>query len=732
MNLISGSPFLIYSFFCSHFINLCTIQNEMYDKDQQSLLQKSSSQLIKNIEQIGVEQIDELRSVLVYHEWRYYVLNQPLISDFEYDSLYKRLESIEKEHPDQIKPDSPTQRVSSDLSSDFPSVPHLTPMLSLGNSYNLEDLRDFDTQIKKMGQLDGEEKVEYNVEPKFDGGSIALVFENDLLTRGATRGNGTMGEDITANTRTIQSIPLKANFSKYNIAKAELRGEVLIRKDVFKKLNEEREKEGQPLFANPRNSATGGLRMKDPKEASKRGLVAFVYQLGFAESSSGENILPGLKTHSRSIDLLGEVGFKIPTSQSKVCNGIEEVFDFCKLWEQKREGYDYEIDGMVIKVNSLALQDKCGFTSHHPRWAIAFKFKAKQATSKLLDVEYQVGKIGSITPVAKIQPVALAGVTISSISLHNQEFIESKDLRIGDQVLVERAGDVIPYIVKSLEDARTGDEQKIIFPTACPSCETNLIKEEGEAAWRCPNYNCEAQVIQRMIHHVSKDAMDIDGFGKSYVERFQKQGWLNNLADIYKLNYGAISHLDGFGKKSADKIKDSIERAKKNPIHRLLFSLSIHHLGKKVSKILAENINHVLELKNWTLEELTNIKDVGPVVAENVIAFFSSPENEALLIELESLGVNMIQTDEDRPVQVAEDAPLNGKSILFTGTLVTMGRKEAQEKAVAAGARNVSAVSSKLDILVAGAKAGSKLKKAKALGTVEIITEEEFAQIINK
>jgi len=534
----------------------------MYSERQQKKLVSSSSSLIKKIDSLNLSNIDELRAVLVFHEWRYSVLNQPLITDFDFDHLYKALEKIETEHPAEIKPDSPTQRVSNDLTEDFESVPHLIPMLSLGNSYNLEDLQDFDTQIKKLGMLGEGDDVEYMVEPKFDGGSIALVYENDLLVRGATRGNGTKGEEITANTRTIQSIPLKANFSSKGIQKAEVRGEVLIQKDNFGKINERRAKAGNALFANPRNAATGGLRMKDPREVTKRGLVAFIYQLGYGSDDAGKNVLDQFKQHSESMELLNQIGFKVPKLESKVCKNIREVNAFCEAWEAKREDYEYEIDGMVIKVNNLALQEKCGYTSHHPRWAIAYKFKAKQATSKLINVEYQVGKVGSITPVAKIEPVALAGVTISSISLHNEEFIHSKDIRIGDQVLVERAGDVIPYIVKSLEDARTGEEQVIKFPTNCPSCETVLIRAEGEAAWRCPNFSCEAQVVQRMIHHVSKDAMDIDGFGKSYVERFSKMNYLKNLADIYQLPYAAIARLEGFGTRSADKLEKAIQEMK--------------------------------------------------------------------------------------------------------------------------------------------------------------------------
>ena len=708
----------------------------MYSQQEQRQLAERSKQLLSKTDPLDKvepqEHVTTLHQLINYHEWRYYVLNDPVISDYEYDQLYKQLEALEEQYPQLITADSPTQRVSNDLTSTFPAVPHLTPMLSLANSYNADDLNEFDEQIKKLTGLPEDAAIEYCVEPKFDGGSIALVYEQDQLSRAATRGNGTLGEEMTTNARAIRSIPLRASFSSKNIATVELRGEVLIRKDIFKKMNEARQAEGLPLFANPRNTASGGLRMKDPKEVAKRGLVAFIYQLGYAVDAQGRNVIPALDTHDNGIELLDQLGFKVPRKERKVCKNIQEVIDFCEEWQEKRESYPYEIDGMVVKVNSLELQERSGFTSHHPRWAIAFKFKAKQATSKLLKVDYQVGKIGSITPVAKIEPVQLAGVTVSSISLHNEDFINSKDIRIGDTVLVERAGDVIPYIVKSMEELRDGSEQPIEFPTHCPSCATPLVRPEHEAAWRCVNPDCEAQVLQRMIHHVSKDAMDIDGFGKSYVERFYELGWIKSIADIYRLDYEKVAELEGFGQKSAENLKRAIDTAKQNPIHRLLHSLSIHHLGKKVSKLLAASIEHVLELKNWTIEDYTNIKDVGPVVAENVIAFFDSEHNIELLQEMETLGVNMQQTDADRPRAVSEDAPLSGKSILFTGTLNQLGRKEAQEKAAAAGARNVSAVSGKLDILVVGEKAGSKLKKAQALGSVQILTEEQFIELINR
>ncbi len=705
----------------------------MFSAKEQKQKYEQSKSFLKS-ESVSPLDIETLRELLKFHEWKYYVQNDPVLSDFEYDHLYKKLEQIEFDNPSLVTPDSPTQRVASDLNEDFAPVAHTVPMLSLGNSYNAEDLYDFDKQIKKLINLDPDTEIEYCIEPKFDGGSIALVYENDLLVRGATRGNGTMGEEMTPNAKAIPSIPLKAEFSKLGIVKAELRGEALIRKDNFEKINKERAKNGENLFANPRNAATGGLRMKDPNETRKRGLEAFIFQLGYAVDANGVDMLPTLKTHDKGIETMGELGFKIPISQRKVVKNIKGAIDFCAEWEAKRDDYEYEIDGMVVKVNDLELQERSGYTAHHPRWAIAFKFKAKQATTKMINIEYQVGKVGSITPVAKLDPVHIAGVTVSSVSLHNEEFITSKDLRIGDTVVVERAGDVIPYIVKSLADLRDGSEEPVRFPEFCPINHTEnkvaLLKEGSEAAWRCPNCVCGAQDLQKIIFHVSKVAMDIDGFGKSYVERFHEEGWLHDISDAYNLEYDKIAQLEGFGERSAAKLELAIEKAKQNPIHKLLHSLSIHHLGKKASKLIAQEIKHVLDLRTWNEEDFTNIKDIGPVVAKNVIEYFSIPANIEMLEKMESYGVNLTQTEKDRPVKVADDAPLAGKTILFTGTLQKMGRKEAQELAVKNGAKNISAVSGNLDILVAGEKAGSKLKKATALGTVQILSEDEFLTLI--
>ncbi len=671
-----------------------------------------------------------LVDVLKFHEYKYYVENNPLISDYEYDKLFTLLVKIEQFHRDWIREDSPTQRVGSDITDYFEEVKHVVPMLSLANSYNAEDLREFDAQVKRFCELEPGMEIEYCVEPKFDGGSISLLYEKDKLIRGATRGNGIVGEDITRNIRVIRSVPLKADFHTKNIYLAELRGEALMHKEKFRTINKQRAEEGLSLFANPRNAATGALRMKDPRAVDKRQLDLMVFQLGYAVDATGTSLLESFETHYKCLNYAAEIGFRVALDIVKVFDNIDGVIAYCKFMEEEvRDNYPYELDGAVVKVNRLDLQEKAGSTMHHPRWAIAYKFKAKQATTRLEEVDFQVGRTGVITPVAKVSPVPIAGVTISSISLHNADFIREKDLRLGDMVLIERAGDVIPYIVKSLPELRDGKEREILFPKHCPSCNTVLVKED--AAWRCPNYkNCPDQIIQRLIHHVSKDAMNIEGLGASTIRRFYGLGWLRNYADLYRLDYSSIAELEGFGSKSALNIKTSVDAAKSNAIHRLLYGLSIHHLGKKASQLIAERIGNIFELQQWSQEEFERIPDVGPVIGLNVRQWFQEEDNVRVLYEMAELGVNMNQTEEDKPLEVEESAPLYGKTILFTGKLEHMTRKTAQKMAQKAGAKLISAVSSNLDILVVGEKAGSKLTKAKALGIVEIWTEKQFAKTV--
>jgi len=682
----------------------------------------------------SIEEIQRLRDEIRYHEKKYYVDNEPEIADGRYDQLVNNLKAVENKYPELITADSPTQRVASDLNPEMDAVPHIVSMLSLDNAYNGDDLRKFDEQIRKLAGLSEQVQIQYCVEPKFDGGSVAMIYRDDLFDRGATRGNGQMGEVITTNLKTLPSIPLRAKFSNRSIQTAEIRGEAVIRRSTFDKVNAARAAQGKTLFANPRNAATGGLRMKNPNDTRERGLEVFAFQLGHAEGAEGHSILDQIDNHFDQLVLLKEMGFKVHNLDEVLCHSINEVINRVQLWEKNRDDYPYEIDGAVIKVNSTKIQKLCGSTGHHPRWAIAFKFKAKQVVSTLLDVEYQVGKIGSITPVAKVEPVHVAGVIVSSISLHNEDFIKERDLHLGDKVLIERAGDVIPYIVKAVESVRTGDETPIVFPTQCPidaSAGVKLVRAEGEAAWRCPSCICGAQDLERIVFHVSKVAMNIDGFGRAYVERFYEIGQLKDIADVYNLDYDVIQGLEGFGVKSVQKLQAAIEKAKKNPLSKLLHSLSIHHLGKKASQLIAQQIESIYDLVDWDEENYTAIKDIGPVVAQNVQAYFSHYEHVEMIKRMESYGVNITQTEEDKPIEVADDAPLKDKTILFTGSLQEMTRNEAKQMAIVAGAKPLSAVSANLDILVVGEKAGSKLKKAQAIGTVTIWTEKEFLEHLN-
>jgi DNA ligase (NAD+) len=693
----------------------------MYSKEQTRKLQSETSLFLKK-KNIVATDLEQLRQVLRFHEYRYYILNDPLISDFEYDQLYKTLEKIEAENPKLITRDSPTQRVAKGLTKEFPTVQHLVPMLSLDNSYNSEDLFDFD---RKVRELTGEEKIEYCVEPKFDGASISLIYDNDLLVRGATRGDGVEGDEITTNIRQIKSLPLSAKFSEYSLQQVEIRGEVLINKNNFTRYNEQLMEQGIPPLANPRNAAAGTLRIKDPSEVSKRNLEAFVYHISYF-TTKGKKHVEELKHHATSIDLLWNLGFRSPEKEKKVVKGIEGVIRYCNEYEEKRDDLPYEIDGMVIKVNDVTLQEKMGMTSHHPRWAIAYKFKARQATSKLTGVEFQVGRTGAVTPVAKLEPVAVGGVTVSSISIHNEEYIKEKDLRIGDSVLIERAGDVIPQIVKSLTELRTGKERKIHFPDHCPVCKSKLFKEEEEAVWRCTNIECPAQVVERIIHFTSKDAMDIRGFGDANVRKFFDLGLLKDIPGIYELDYDKISSLEGFGQKSIDNLQKAISHSKNQPLHRLIYALGIRFVGETTAKTLANSIKHLLDLKDYSEEDLQSLEDVGPKVGGSIYHFFRNKDNIKMIHELERLGLKLKNEKKD----LAKGGNLSGQTFLFTGTLPTLKRSDAETMVENNGGEILSGVSSKLNYLVVGEDAGSKLDKAKKLNTVKIISEEEFLKII--
>lgn len=699
----------------------------MYTKEQTRELQKLTNELLNKPEKqiISEKEIGELRDVLKFHEYRYYILNDPLISDFEYDRLYKSLEKLESDDAGLITPDSPTQRVAKGLTKEFPTVQHLVPMLSLDNSYNSEDLLDFD---RKARELTGLDEIEYCVEPKFDGSSISLIYENDLLVRGATRGDGVEGDDVTTNIKQIRSIPLSAKFSTYNLQQIEIRGEVLINKNNFQKYNQQLAEQGLAPLANPRNAAAGTLRIKDPTEVAKRNLEAFVYHVSYYSTEKGKKAPAELATHSGSLSMLWELGFRSPEQEKKIFKGIDKVISYCNDFEETRDDLPYEIDGMVIKVNDIALQEKMGMTSHHPRWAIAYKFKARQATTELLNIEFQVGRTGAVTPVAKLKPVAVGGVTVSSISVHNEEYIKEKDLRIGDTVLIERAGDVIPQIVKSLTDARKGDEKKIHFPKNCPVCDSKLYKEEEEAVWRCTNIDCPAQVVERIIHFVSKDAMDIRGFGDANVRKFFELGLLKDIPGIYTLDFEVLSGMEGFGQKSIENLQQAIHNSKSQPLHRLIYALGIRFVGETTAKTLAQAVTHLLDFKKFSEEDLKQLEDVGPKVAGSIHHFFSNKNNIHMLEELEKRGLQLKNIKKE----FHRGGNLKGQTFLFTGTLPTLKRNEAEAIVEENGGQVLSGVSAKLNYLVVGEDAGSKLEKAKKINTVHIISEEEFLQMAGK
>jgi len=706
----------------------------MYTRQDEKNLYEQAKHLIAHTSADYKQEMEDLRKVINYADWKYYVQDEPVFSDFEYDTLFKKLKALEEKYPEQVTADSPTQRVAEGLSERFPSVSHLVPMLSLDNTYNAEDLRDWDTRCRELA---GDSEIEYCVEPKYDGASISLIYEDDKLIRGATRGDGVMGEEITINIRQIKAIPLSVALSKDGIKQVEIRGEVLIHKKVFEEFNRQRAAEGLAPLANPRNAASGTLRMLDPKEVRKRGLTAILYHISDYTLVKGEHRPEELGKHYSSIKWLYGLGFPTPVKEMKVFKSIDDVVAYCHDFEQHRDDLAFEVDGLVIKVNDIQLQDKMGMTTHHPRWAVAYKFKARQATSKLRKVEFQVGRTGSITPVAKIDPVPLGGVTVTSISLFNEDVVREKDLHIGDTVLVERAGDVIPYIVKPLSELRTGHEKKIEFPTHCPVCGEKLERQQDEAAWRCINISCPAQVVERMMHFASKDAMDIRNLGEANVRKFYELGLLKNIPGIYHLDWDAIQKLEGFGEKSINNLKQAIENSKQQPLNRLIYGLGIRYVGETTAKTLANAVSNILDFyflnpnndSNGLEEWLISLEDIGPKVATSVADFFKTRENKHMLEQLIESGINMSNYHKSHK-QTA--GALSGKTFLFTGSLSHFKRSDAETIVEEKGGSLLSGVSSKLNYLVVGEDAGSKLEKAKKLGTVTILTEQEFLELVKE
>ncbi len=696
------------------------------EKEKERLYIEKSKEIIKKLNidpksaskiELSKEQAKELapilRQLINYHDYRYYVLNSPVISDYEYDTLYKLLQRIESLYKDLITEDSPTQRVPSDVLDSFKEVKHLSPMLSLDNTYSEEDLIDWDRRVK---ELTSKEEIEYVVEPKYDGAGISLVYEDDILVRGATRGDGEKGEDITLNIKTIKTIPLRANFKAFGIKKVEIRGEVLITKEEFRKMNEKRLEEGLSPFANPRNAAAGSLRILDPKEVAKRPLIALVYQITYVEGKKP-------KTHYEGIKILHEIGFKTPFNELKLCKNIDEVIKVAKEWEEKRDALDFEIDGLVVKVNDLSLYDELGFTSHAPRWAVAYKFKPRQATTRVINVVFSVGRVGTITPIAKLEPVNLGGVTISSVSLFNEDFIKEKDIHIKDLVVIERAGEVIPYVASVVKEARPKDAIPIVFPKTCPSCGSPIVRLPTEAAYRCLNISCPAQVVLRIKHFASKDAMDIEGLGEATANLLYKASLVKDVGDIYYLKYSDIIRLPNFAEKSARNLLNAIENSKNRGLHKVIYGLGIRYVGEVTAKKLAQKAKDIYKLASMSEEELTSIEDIGPVVARSIREFFKLEQNMNVIKKLDKAGVRLSYEE-------VKENVLNGKSFVITGALKCCSREEAFEIIEKLGGQASNSVSTKTDYLIVGEDPGSnKLSKARKYGIKEI-SEEEFLQMI--
>jgi DNA ligase (NAD+) len=654
------------------------------------------------------KQIKKLQEEINQHNYKYYVENNPVISDYEFDQLLKKLEKLESEFPDLITPDSPTQRVGETPLEGFKTVEHKVPMLSLANTYTYDELREFDERVKKnVGD------VEYAVEPKIDGAGVALLYENGILIRGSTRGDGVSGDEITQNLKTIRSIPLKLRTTK--IKNIEVRGEVYMSIEGFKKYNKEQSKIGGVVFANPRNAAAGSLRQLDSKIVASRPLDIFIYVI----SSSDKD----LATHENALNILKEAGFRTNPLSRKVKN-IEEAIKYCEELEKKREKLDYEIDGAVIKVNSLLKQTQLGETSKNPRWAISYKFAAKQSTTHLNDIAVQVGRTGTLTPVAILEPVEVSGVTVSRATLHNFDELKRKDIRIGDFVLIERSGDVIPQVVKSITEKRTGKEKRKVIPKKCPICKTDVIREEGEVAVRCPNKYCPARLKWRVRYYASRDAMDIDHLGYSTIDKLIEEDLINNIADLYDLKKQDILTLEGFKDKSAQNLLDSIEKSKSQDLSRLIYGLGIRHVGKYAAQLLAVKYNSIDELANATEEELKEIDGLGEKSAIAISTFFATDENITLIKRLRDIGV---KTKEIRKLGL----PLQGKKFVFTGGLETLSRPQASDYVKQRGGIIASSISKDIDYVVVGDKPGSKFEKAKKLG-LTIINEEEFKGLVLK
>jgi len=656
------------------------------------------------------QKIESLRQRIHQHNYYYYVLDDPKITDQEYDLLMKELKSMEEKHPQFITADSPTQKVGGQPLSHFEKVEHKIPLLSLGNAFNEQDLYEFDRRVRQAA--DGEQ-VEYMVELKIDGLAVSIIYENGLLVRGATRGDGTIGEDVTQNIKTIRSLPLRLT----EPVTIEARGEVFLPKKEFERINKEREQKGDPLFANPRNAAAGTVRQLDPAIAAERALDIFLYGIGDVEEKE-------FRSHSEGLNELGKLGLKV-NKERRLFTSMEEVIKFVEEWTEKRPNLPYEIDGMVIKVNSYDLQKKLGYTAKSPRWAIAYKFPAEEAVTVLESIEVHVGRTGVITPTAVLKPVVLAGTTVKRASLHNEDMIKEKGIMLGDHVMVKKAGDIIPEVVSVLPERRTGKEQPYVMPDHCPACGSRLVRLEEEVALRCINPKCPAQIVEGIIHFVSRDAMNIEGLGEKVVKQLYDHGLIHSVADLYRLKKEDLLPLERMGEKSVQNLLEAIEQSKGNSLEKLLFGLGIRLVGAKAAKVLAQQYQTMDRLRVAKKEELLAIDEIGPKMAESIVTFFAKPEVKEMIQRLEDLGINMAY----KGTIPMKNSPANsffyGKTIVLTGTLTQMTRKEAAARLEELGANVTNSVTKNTDLLIAGEKAGSKLAKAKNLA-VPVINEEEF------
>ncbi len=657
--------------------------------------------------------IEELRELIRKYDYYYYVLDRPLVSDAEYDALFRELQELEETYPQFVTPDSPTQRVGAPPAEEFRQVRHAVPMLSLQNCFTEEEFLEWDRRIKRML---GTEEVAYICEPKLDGLGVELVYEDGVFAVGATRGDGYVGEDVTNNLKTIRQIPLRLLSDEVPPPRLlEVRGEVYMEKEDFERLNEERARKGEPLFANPRNAAAGSLRQLDPSVTASRPLRVFFYALGRIEGHE-------IRTQEELLTTLPKWGLPVNPLWRK-CESAEEAIEFYHELLEVRDHLPYEADGMVVKVDDFAQRELLGEIARAPRWAIAFKFPAEQKTTRVLDIVVQVGRTGVLTPVALLEPVEVGGATVSRATLHNEDEVKRKDIRIGDWVIVQRAGGVIPEVVASIPERRTGKEREFNMPDRCPVCGGPVVRPEGEVAHRCTNISCPARIKESIRHFASRRAADIQGLGEKIVNKLVDSGLVRRISDIYKLTKMDLLRLEGFADKSAENLLREIDRSKGISLARFIFALGIPHVGERLAEILAENFDSIDDLARATEEELMRIEGIGPEVARSIADFFRNPENRKLIEELKTAGLN--------PRRERRVGPLSGKTFVFTGTLTSMTREEAKRAVEELGGRVASSVSRRVDYVVVGESPGSKYEKARALG-IPTLTEEDFLELLRK